>query len=171
MKNFIALPLLLIFVSVLLLISVSNSDAYSMAGKSWLTTTSLIANPIHHLFPDSTKKAGPKDQGIGPFKGKNVDLGAINQKWVSEGKSIFSTKCVLCHELDQKKIGPPLRNITKERTPQYIMNMVVNPTKMQKEDPDVKLLIKKYNNVLMTELGISNDQARSVLEYLRSSER
>jgi hypothetical protein len=46
--------------------------------------------------------------------------------------------------------------------------MIVNPTKMQKEDADVKVLIKKYNNVLMTELGISNDQARSVLEYLRS---
>ena len=122
--------------------------------------------------PDSAKKSGAgvlnRDKGIGPFRDKNIEIGAINQKWVSEGKGIFTSKCVLCHELDQKKIGPPLRNIFKDRTPEYIMNMVVNPTKMQKEDPNVKDLIKKYNNVLMTELGISNDQARSVLEYLRS---
>jgi cytochrome c len=122
------------------------------------------------VLPDSSKKAGPsnKDKGIGPFRDKVVEMGPINQKWVSEGKGIFTSKCVLCHELDQKKIGPPLRSITRDRAPEYILNMIVNPTKMQKEDADVKVLIKKYNNVLMTELGISNDQARSVLEYLRS---
>lgn len=124
------------------------------------------------LLPDTAKKSAygslNKDKGIGPFRDKNVELGTINQKWISEGKGIFTSKCVLCHELDQKKIGPPLRNITKDRAPEYILNMIVNPTIMQKEDTNVKELIKKYNNVLMTELGISNDQARSVLEYLRS---
>ena len=124
------------------------------------------------LLPDSTaKKSSARDKGIGPFRDKNVEMGPINQKWVAEGKGIFTSKCMLCHDLDQKKIGPTLRNISKDRAPEYILNMIVNPTKMQKEDADVKVLIKKYNNVLMTELGISNDQARSVLEYLRSAVR
>jgi hypothetical protein len=148
----------------------SQSEARGKYAKSEKNSISTLTHPANAL-PDTAKKTGSKDKGIGPFKDKTVELGPINQKWVSEGKGIFSSKCVLCHELDQKKIGPPLRSITKDRAPEYILNMVVNPTKMQKEDADVKVLIKKYNNVLMTELGISNDQARSVLEYLRSVAR
>jgi len=154
----------------IIVIAANQTVALNMfysAENGKITATHFSHSPS--FLPDSTsRKSSAKDKGIGPFKDKNVELGPMNQKWVSEGKGIFTSKCVLCHELDQKKIGPPLRNITKDRAPEYIMNMIVNPTKMQKEDADVKVLIKKYNNVLMTELGISNDQARSVLEYLRS---
>jgi cytochrome c len=152
--------------------SLATNNSYHVKGiKPELSELSSLI----YMNPDSTKKSSEAksglDKGIGPFKDQAIELGPINPKWVSEGKGIFTSKCVLCHELDQKKIGPPLRNIAKDRAPQYILNMIVNPTKMQKGDPDVKILIKKYNNILMTELGISNDQARSVYEYLRSVER
>ena len=107
-----------------------------------------------------------KNQGIGPVK--NVELGPINKKMVEEGKSIFNDKCIVCHDMDQKKIGPLLRNISKERTPEYIMNFLLNSVQMQKEDPFVKDLLKKYNNVLMPDPDINQIQDRSVLEYLRS---
>lgn len=161
----------------LIVITANQTVAFNKAhiSEKGNITVSVLPNSFV-LMPDSsarkasTANAG-KDKGIGPFKDKVVELGPINQKWVSEGKGIFTSKCVLCHELDQTKIGPPLRNITKDRAPEYILNMIVNPTKMQKEDANVKILIKKYNNILMTELGISSEQARSVLEYLRSVAR
>ena len=162
------------FVSAFLIITiVANQTEASNRIKTQFRTNnySSVSSIPSFTLPDSTKKSVAKDKGIGPFKDKTVEMGAINQKWVSEGKGFFASKCVLCHELDQKKIGPPLRNITKDRAPEYILNMIVNPTKMQKEDADVKVLIKKYNNVLMTELGLSNDQARSILEYLRTVAR
>ena len=129
----------------------------------------ILSNGFHMNFPDTTKKAAAgdtRDKGVGPIK--EFDLGTIDQKMVSAGKGIFTSKCVLCHELDQKKIGPALRNIAKDRAPEYIMNMILNPTEMQKKDQAVKDLMKKYNNVPMIELGISKQQARTVLEYLRS---
>ena len=107
-----------------------------------------------------------KDQGIGPIK--NVELGPINKKMVDDGKKIYNAKCFVCHDLDQKKIGPTLRNVTKERTPEYIMNLLVNSVQMQKENHIVKELLKKYNNVPMPDPAITQAQARSVLEYLRS---
>jgi len=107
-----------------------------------------------------------QDPGVGPVK--NVVTGPIDTKMVADGKKIYLAKCVVCHELDTKKIGPPLRNITKERTPEYIMNLLVNAVQMQKQDPFVKDLLKKYNNVLMPDPAISQAQARTVLEYLRS---
>jgi cytochrome c len=118
------------------------------------------------LNSDQVGSNPQKDHGIGPVK--NVELGPINNKMVDEGKSIFNNKCIVCHDMDQKKIGPLLRNITKERTPEYIMNLLVNSVQMQKDDPFVKELLKKYNNVLMPDPGINQVQARSVLEYLRS---
>ena len=166
-KNYLVFALLTAFLIVAVVVNQTEAGSRFISAKNSGLSVSNLSVPSL-VLPDTAKKAGAKDKGIGPFRDKTVELGPINQKWVTEGKGLFTSKCVLCHELDQKKIGPPLRNITKDRAPEYILNMVVNPTKMQKEDADVKVLIKKYNNVLMTELGLSNDQARSILEYLRS---
>ena len=109
----------------------------------------------------------PKDKGIGPVK--NVVLGAtLDKKMANEGKVLFNNKCIICHDMDQKKVGPPLRNVTKDRTPEFIMNLLVNSAQMQKENATVKELLKKYNNVPMPDPAINQAQARSVLEYLRS---
>jgi len=107
-----------------------------------------------------------KDKGIGPVK--DVELGPLNKKMADDGKVFYLSKCVVCHDLDQKKIGPPIRNITTIRTPEYIMNLLVNTVQMQKEDAFVKDLIKKYNNLPMTSPGLNQTQARDVVEYLRS---
>jgi len=92
----------------------------------------------------------------------------LDKKMITEGKGIFNDKCALCHELDQLKIGPPLRNITKDRAPEYIMNLLLNTEAMQKADPNVKALIKKFNNIIMIDPALNEAKARSVVEYLRS---
>ncbi len=106
------------------------------------------------------------DKGIGPFQ--NVTLAPINQEKVKAGLNIFTNKCALCHELDNVKIGPPLRNVTKDNTPEFVLNMIVNPLEMQKSDTAVKNLMKKYNNVPMPDQKLSQDDVRTVYEYLRS---
>jgi hypothetical protein len=121
----------------------------------------VIANQEMNL----TDQQEQKDYGIGPIK--NLKLGPIDSKMVQKGKDLFNNKCLLCHDLDQKKIGPPLRNITNTRTPEYIMNLMLNTLQMQKEDPVVKELITIYK-VPMTPPDFTPEQVRSVLEYLRS---
>ncbi|MHB1686442.1 MAG: c-type cytochrome [Ignavibacteriaceae bacterium] len=110
----------------------------------------------------------PDDNGVGPIK--NVELGAINPKLVSQGKNIFNTKCIACHDLDQKKIGPPLRNITKKNTPEFIINYLLNTTDMQKKDPILKKLVDEYK-ILMPDQQLTKDDARAMLEYFRSEEK
>lgn len=112
-----------------------------------------------------TKPQDP-DRGIGPVK--NVVIGPIDNKMVADGKKIFQAKCVVCHDLKIKKIGPPLKNITKDSTPEYIMNLLLNAVEMQKQDPHMKDLLKEFNNIAMPNPGLSQAQARTVLEYLRS---
>lgn len=107
-----------------------------------------------------------KDRGIGPIK--SIKLGAINPEMVQKGQSLFNTKCLICHDLDQKKIGPPLRSVTTSRTPEFIMNMMLNTAQMEQQDTAVRNLVRLYK-VPMTPPGFSTEEARSVLEYLRSA--
>lgn len=110
-----------------------------------------------------------QDKGVGPVK--DLKLGPVDKKLASEGQQLFSAKCVACHSLDQQIIGPPLRNVTKRRTAEYVMNMILNPTNMEKQDPVARDLHKKYIATPMTDQGFTQEQARSLLEYLRSSEK
>jgi cytochrome c len=119
-------------------------------------------------FGNSSIKAQTttKDKGIGPFK--TVTLGAIDPAKVKKGQNLYNNKCVACHDLDKKKLAPPLRNITKTREPEFILNQIVNPTEMQKSDPIAKEQLKKYNNLPMTDLKTSQAEALNLLDYLRS---
>lgn len=110
----------------------------------------------------------PNDNGIGPIK--EVELGAINPKLVALGKNIFTTKCLPCHQMDSRLVGPPLRNITKKNTPQFIMNYLLNTSEMQKKDSLLIKLVDEYKVVMPDQL-LSKDDARSLLEYFRSMEK
>jgi cytochrome c len=132
--------------------------------------TTILSNSIGSTRPAKTinpeLQVSGGDKGVGPFK--DVKLGPVDQAKAKKGLSIFMAKCFLCHELDNKKLGPPLRNITKQETPEFILNMIVNPTGMQKENEKIKERMKEYNNLPMLDQQISQQDALNILEYLRS---
>ena len=66
-------------------------------------------------LPDQSTEMQDKDLGVGPAK--HVELGPINAKMVGEGKTIYGNQCIICHDLDQNKLGPALKMVTKSRTP------------------------------------------------------
>ncbi len=116
---------------------------------------------------DTTKTQEQVDNGIGPIS--KVKLGPINKDLADKGQDLFNSKCIACHHLDNKVIGPPLRDITKKQTPVFIMNYLLNTTVMQDKDPSVKKLIKEYNGVVMPNQDLTKKQARSVLEFFRQA--
>jgi len=131
---------------------------------------SALAQQSETVQADSSQKPDPssphgKDLGIGPIK--EVKLGPIDDKLVQHGKSLFEMKCTMCHSLDERKIGPPLRDVTEQRTPEFIMNLLVNTAEMEQKDATMKKLISEYS-VPMTDLQLSEKDARAILEYLRS---
>jgi len=50
------------------------------------------------------------------------------------------------------------------------MNMILNPEVMVKEDPLAKELMAEFNGAPMANQGLTEDQARSILEYFRTLE-
>ena len=87
-----------------------------------------------------------------------------------EGKIIFNNLCSVCHKLNQRLIGPELTGVTKRRTPEWIMNMIMNPEQMVKENTAAKKLLIEYASP-MTNQNLTENETRSILEYLRSNDK
>jgi cytochrome c2 len=83
------------------------------------------------------------------------------------GEKIFTEKCTQCHKLDERYTGPALRDVTSRRTPEFILNQILNPEEMTKRHPEVKKMLAQYATQ-MTFQNVSEDDAKAILEYLRS---
>jgi cytochrome c len=110
--------------------------------------------------------AEKSDKGIGPIK--ELKLAAIDQNMVKTGDQLFQSKCALCHTLDQKKVGPPLREEMEEHSPEFIMNLLLNTEEMLQKNEHMKAEVKEFVTV-MPNPKLTQDQARAILEYLRSA--
>ncbi len=105
------------------------------------------------------------NKGIGPIK--SVTLDAIDDAMVAKGKEIFKINCTACHKFKKRYIGPGLNGITERRSPEWIMNMILNADEMLQKDPVAKALIAEYN-APMAQQQISEEEARAILEYFRT---
>lgn len=105
------------------------------------------------------------DKGVGPIK--EISLGEIDKNMVSQGQELFQRKCMTCHSLDKKLVGSALRGITKKRTPEWIMNMMLNPDGMINENKTAKELFEDMK-VRMNPKDVNETDARKILEYLRT---
>lgn len=113
------------------------------------------------------KKVDPMESiGVGPIT--SVELGEIDQAMADKGKAIFEAKCTACHKTDSKFIGPALQDVVNRRSPEWIMNMILNPDEMVKEDPTAKALLMEFNGSPMANQNLTEEEARSVLEYFRT---
>lgn len=105
------------------------------------------------------------EHGIGPIK-QIIELSAIDMKLVKIGEEIFSSKCATCHKLDERYVGPAQRDVLVRRSPEFIMNMMLNPEEMYKRHPDIKKMLAEYMTPMPNQ-NLSHDDARAVLEYFR----
>lgn len=117
---------------------------------------------------ESTKSgltAFQQENGIGPVT-EEVDLGEIDKTLAKKGQSLFETKCSACHKMDDRYVGPGLRDVLDQRSPEYAMNMILNPAEMVKKHPEARKLLAEFMTP-MPDQNVSRDEARSIVEYFR----
>ena len=107
------------------------------------------------------------NEGVGPFEDIAFDS-EIDQEMASAGEAKFSAICTACHMAEQRMIGPALKGVYERRNPAWVMNMIINPDVMLKEDPIAKALLEEYNNAIMLNQNLSEEETRQVAEYLRT---
>lgn len=116
---------------------------------------------------ETAEASAPSDKGIGPVS--SVSLGALDETLAGSGKSVFESKCTACHKIEARHVGPALAGVTKRRKPEWIMNMILNPTEMTQKDPVAKELLATYM-APMANQNLTQDEARAILEYFRSND-
>ena len=106
--------------------------------------------------------------GIGPITELKLD-GDIDEAIAKKGEDLYSSKgCTSCHNPTMTIIGPAPEGIFERRNPAWVMNMILNPTEMLAEDEDAKALLIEYNNIPMTQIEITQEDARAIVEYFRT---
>lgn len=107
-----------------------------------------------------------ENKGIGPID--NVELGEeIDQAMADAGKEYFNGVCIACHQTDARMVGPAVRGIMERRSPEWVMNMILNPSEMLEKDPIAIALLEEYLSP-MAYMGTSEEEARQVVEYFRT---
>ena len=121
----------------------------------------------------TTEAADPSsyDPKRGEGKFDTVELGAtLDQAMAKKGEEVAGVKCASCHKTtDEKLVGPGWKGVTERRKPEWIMNFITNPDPMIDKDPEVQAQLE-ICLVRMPNQGISDDEARGILEYMRKND-
>ncbi len=109
-----------------------------------------------------------ENRGVGPITEDIVLAPNVDEALAKKGKEVYDKMCTACHKPTQKFIGPAPQGIFERRRPEWVMNMILDPERMVKEDPIAKALLKEYNGSPMANQHLTEDEARAVLEYFRT---
>jgi len=126
------------------------------------------SQPAKEVAPKLSPEGLTQDQltnGVGPIGA--LTLGPLDDALATRGAEVFELKCVACHKVNERLVGPPLAGVTVKRSPAFIMNMILNPDEMVKKHPEVKAMLAEFY-VPMTFQNVTEDDARAILEYLRT---
>lgn len=133
------------------------------------TTTSETAQKEKTIEAPKQEVTGTdplSNKGIGPVK--EVKLGEIDDAIAKEGKALFEQLCTACHKPNEKLLGPAPKGILERRSPEWVMNMIINPDEMIQKDPIAKQLLTEANGIPMANQNVSQEDARKILEYFRT---
>ena len=125
--------------------------------------------------PEATETTSSDPSSYDPKRGEGkfdtVELGAaLDQAMAKTGEEVAGVKCTSCHKMtDEKLVGPGWKGVTERRTPQWIMNFITNPDPMIDKDPEVQAQLE-ICLVRMPNQGISDEEARGILEYMRKND-
>ena len=108
------------------------------------------------------------DPKIGEGKYKEISLNpSLDKAMAEKGEKISSVKCSSCHKTTEERlVGPGWTGVTSRHNPVWLMNFFTNPEPMIDKDPKLQEQLE-ICLVRMPNQNISDDEARSILEYMR----
>ncbi|VAW51433.1 Cytochrome oxidase biogenesis protein Sco1/SenC/PrrC, thiol-disulfide reductase involved in Cu(I) insertion into CoxII Cu(A) center [hydrothermal vent metagenome] len=115
------------------------------------------------------------------FNWKHTDNEVVNSDYknaagistYSDGDYIFRTRCLTCHTIGGGDgIGPDLQGVTAKRDPKWLIRWISKPNEMIKEkDPIIMEMLPKFNNIMMPNLKIHEEDAQKIIDYIKKIEK
>lgn len=152
---------------ILLLISCGGKEEKKKEGFSYEKKAPTEQKAAKVESVPASKKIDLTNKGIGPITSLELPS-EIDQAMVTHGAEVYKKLCTACHRADKKFIGPPPTGVLERRSPEWIMNMILNPEEMVQKDPLAKELLMEFNGSPMANQNLTQEEARAVLEYFRT---
>jgi len=88
----------------------------------------------------------------------------------AEGEKLFNANCTACHAINDKVVGPALKDVDKRHTEAWIIKWVKNSQAMVKSgDAEALKIYNEYNQSVMTAFPqFSDAQVKSILAYVKT---
>lgn len=97
-------------------------------------------------------------------------LAVATNSVAEDGKSLFARQCASCHTIGNgDEGGPDLKGVAAKRESGWLVRVISEPDKLTADnDPIQQGLVKKYGYE-MPNLGVSRDDARMIVAYLKTT--
>jgi len=107
----------------------------------------------------------------------NMYQDAPELRKLSQGESLFRTRCAACHEIGRTpgaviKPGPNLMDVTVRREHDWLVRWIKEPDVMLEEkDPIATELFEAYNKLPMPNLRINDNEVDMLLDFIETESR
>ncbi|WP_406685080.1 cytochrome c [Seonamhaeicola sp. MEBiC1930] len=151
-----------------ILLNCGGKEDKKKAGFSYEKRETAVEKDVKgNTSTPPSKQVNFSNKGIGPIKSLTLSK-KIDKKMANHGAEIFKKLCTACHRTDKKFIGPALTGILERRSPEWVMNMILNPVEMTQKDPLAKTLLIEFNGAPMPNQSLTEEDSRAILEYFRT---
>ena len=154
-----------LFVAILL--SCGGKEEKKKEGFSYEKKETKTEKTTTEVKVKASERIDLTNKGVGPITSLELPT-EIDQAMAATGAEVYKKMCMACHRPDKKFIGPAPTGVMERRTPEWIMNMILDPEGMVKNDPLAKELLIEFNGSPMANQNLTEAEARSVLEYFRT---
>lgn len=155
------------FLATLLLILIVGCSGKEEKSKSRTAYSKSTTEAPAKKAEPASKRIDLTSKGVGPITSVTLNE-AINHEMATHGADVYQKMCTACHMAEKKFIGPSPKGILERRTPEWVMNMILNPEQMVKEDALARDLLIEFNGSPMANQNLTEEDARAVLEYFRT---
>lgn len=105
------------------------------------------------------------EHGIGPVT-ERLDIGDLNVERARRGAEVFDLRCTACHRMERRFVGPPLGDVAETRSPEFLINFILNPEEMTNRHPVGQALLQDYMTIMPYQ-NVSKEQAIEIVDFLR----
>lgn len=142
---------------------------YACSEQSGSKSSTNQQEPESQTTNTSSAAANDPDRGIGKFT--NVEVKSVlDPAMAATGEKVYEVKCASCHKLTEEKlVGPGWKGVISRHKVEWIMNFTTNPDEMLNKDPKAMAQLE-ICLVRMPNQGLTDDDARSVYEFMRKND-
>ncbi len=121
--------------------------------------------------PAETAKAAPLPTESKYDAGPRAGESPVNAAMAANGEKLFSAKgCMVCHGFGKRVTCPDLVGVSMRRTARWMEEQILHPEEMVKTDR-ISAELKAQYVLPMTNQGLTPEEARAVIEFLKRKDK